>query len=329
MSSDALPVDGSGPLRPPRPGWDQAPPALRSAIERWLGAPVVSAVSQPGGFSPGLAVRLQAANGRRAFVKAVAPGPNLVAPAMLRRERLIVSALPAEAPIPRLLLSYDEGEEGWVALVFSDVEGANPVTPWQSADLRRVLHAMTRLAETLTPSPLALDLATPVGTWSVLTGRYWESLAASGDARASDWPLRHAAALAEIERGAAEAAAGGSLIHLDVRSDNLILARDDVWFVDWAHARIGAPWLDLLFFAPSVEMEGGPRPEDLLEGHPLLRGVDRSAVDAVVAAIAGFFTWQGLQSPPPGLPTVRAFQAAQGAVARRWLARRLGLPPPG
>jgi hypothetical protein len=30
-----------------------------------------------------------------------------------------------------------------------------------------------------------------------------------------------------------------------------------------------------------------------------------------------------LRPPPPGLPTLREFQAAQGAVARRWLAEFL------
>jgi len=39
-----------------------------------------------------------------------------------------------------------------------------------------------------------------------------------------------------------------------------------------------------------------------------------------VAAVAGFFTSRALQPPPPGLPTVRAFQAAQGEVTRRWVA---------
>jgi len=34
----------------------------------------------------------------------------------------------------------------------------------------------------------------------------------------------------------------------------------------------------------------------------------------------GDFTSQALLPPPPGLPTVRAFQAAQGQVARSWLA---------
>lgn len=247
---------------------------------------------------------------------------------MYRRERLIAAGLPPEAPVPRLVMSYDEGEEGWVALLFADVEGAPPVSPWRRHDLDRVLRAMTGLAGTLTPSPLAVDVATPVGDWNVIAGRQWAAIAASPPDGIDDWSLRHAEVLSRVEEHAAAASAGNTLLHLDVRSDNVVLAADNVWFVDWAHARVGAPWVDLLFFAPSVEMQGGPRPEEVLTDHPLLRGVRSAHVDAVVAAIAGFFTWQGLQPPPPGLPTVRAFQAAQGAIARRWLARCLRLPAP-
>ncbi len=51
------------------------------------------------------------------------------------------------------------------------------------------------------------------------------------------------------------------------------------------------------------------------------RLADRNAITASLAAIAGYFTYQ---PPPLGIPTVRAFQAAQGAVRRKWLAERTG-----
>ncbi len=53
-----------------------------------------------------------------------------------------------------------------------------------------------------------------------------------------------------------------------------------------------------------------------------LAGTDE--VDAVLASIAGFFTHRALLPPAPGLPGLREFQAAQGEVARAWLARRTG-----
>ncbi|MFI7404394.1 aminoglycoside phosphotransferase family protein, partial [Streptomyces sp. NPDC049541] len=42
-----------------------------------------------------------------------------------------------------------------------------------------------------------------------------------------------------------------------------------------------------------------------------------------LAALAGYFVAHALQPPPPGLPTLRAFQRAQGDTALAWLRRRL------
>ncbi len=95
--------------------------------------------------------------------------------------------------------------------------------------------------------------------------------------------------------------------------------------VDWPHARVGAPWVDAAFFAPSVAMQGGPQPEEIISRLSHARHADPDALTAVVAAVAGFFTGEGLRPAPAGLTTLRAFQAAQGEAARSWLARRTGL----
>ena len=99
---------------------------MRAEIERRLGSAVVAARTQTGGFSPGVATRLELADGRRAFVKAVSPVPNAVAPTIHRREGRIVAAIPASAPVPRLLFMLDDDLDGWVVLAFEDVEGRQP-----------------------------------------------------------------------------------------------------------------------------------------------------------------------------------------------------------
>jgi hypothetical protein len=53
-------------------------------------------------------------------------------------------------------------------------------------------------------------------------------------------------------------------------------------------------------------------------------GVDDDQVDAFLVAIVGFFAHVVSLPPPPGLPTIRAFQAAQGTQAAAWLAARRG-----
>ena len=65
-----------------RVAWADLPARVRDVVEEILGAPVVEAVSQPGGFSPGSADRVRTADGRRAFVKAVA---GVGEPALARR----------------------------------------------------------------------------------------------------------------------------------------------------------------------------------------------------------------------------------------------------
>jgi aminoglycoside phosphotransferase (APT) family kinase protein len=300
---------------------------VRGAVEAWAGCAVAHAASQATGFSPGVAARLSLADGRKVFVKAIGPIPNPDTPAFHRREARIVAALPTTVPVPRLLWSYDEGEGGWVVLVFEDVDGWHPAQPWQTTELERVVDALAAMAASLTPSPL---VAPVVGSASAALGstlRGWQPLRDSQPSHLGHldaWSARHLDALADLEANAAAAGAGDTLLHFDVRADNMLLTPDHVWFVDWPHACVGAAWIDIVFFAPSVTMQGGPPPEDVIARHPACRAADPLAITAAVAAAAGYFTHRALQPPPPGLPTVRAFQRAQGVVARDWLAQRTG-----
>jgi aminoglycoside phosphotransferase (APT) family kinase protein len=304
--------------------WWQAPAVVRAAVERWLGSAVTAAATQSGGFSPGVATRLRAADGRHVFVKAIGPAPNPDAPAIHRREARNAAALPSAAPAPRLLWSADD-LDGWVVLVFEDIAGHAPALPWRPAELDRVLAALARLAEYLTPSPLPAGVVGLASQDSLFARGWWPRLVDAPPAGLDAWSARHAARLAALEADAPAAVAGDTLLHLDIRADNLLLTDDRVVVVDWPHARVGAAWVDAVCFAPSVTMQGGPAPDALLARVPTATSADPAAVTAAIVALAGFFTWEALQPPPPGLPTLRPFQAAQGAVARAWIAERTGL----
>jgi aminoglycoside phosphotransferase (APT) family kinase protein len=303
--------------------WSALPLRLRAAVEQRLGSPVVAARTQPGGFSPGVAARLELADGRRAFVKAVSPLPNAKAPSIYRREGRIVAAIPSAAPVPRLLWMLDGDPDGWVVLAFEDVEGRQPEVPWRDDELELVLEAMAALAADLTPSPLRPPLVGDAAeAFGGLDGLSWASLVATPDPALDPWSARHLADLVALEASAPEAARGDTLQHFDLRADNLLLTADGVRVVDWPHAHVGQPWIDLVWFAPSVAMQGGPPPRDLVARYGPARVADPAALDAVIVGVAAYFTVGSLQPPSPGLPTLRAFQAAQAEVARAWLAER-------
>jgi Ser/Thr protein kinase RdoA (MazF antagonist) len=245
-------------------------------------------------------------------------------PSMHRREAEIAAALPAEAPAPALLFAYDDGS--WVVLGFEDVEGRQPRIPWRRDELRRVLDALARLAGALTPSPIGLPSFAETWAGDLRGLRTLLEQRASGDplAGVDPWLAGQLARVAEIEEGWPEASAGESLLHVDVRADNIILGENRVVLVDWPGAAVGAAWIDLLAMLPSVAVQGGPKPWELFDDHPVAESADPAAVDSILAAITGFFVERGRRPDPPGLPTVRRFQAAQGIEAARWLERRLG-----
>jgi aminoglycoside phosphotransferase len=299
--------------------WEGLPISVRATIERGLGSPVTSAVTRPGGFSPGVAARLELADGRSVFAKAIGPEPNPDSPEFHRREARVAAALPQETPAPRLLFTADE--EGWVTLVFEHVDGREPELPWREDELARVLDALTDLAAALTPPPLE---APPVAEALDKLFHGWRTLVSRGAVGIDPWAAERLGELAALEAGWAEGAAGSTLLHCDVRADNILLAPDRVVFVDWPHACVGAAWIDLLAFLPSVAMQGGPRPWEIFDEHPLGRDAPAEQVVPVVAALAGFFVERSIQPPPPGLPTLREFQRAQGVKALAWLQRSLG-----
>lgn len=315
----------------PRLQWHELPEDLRTWVGDVLGAPVVAAHSQLGGFSPGTADRVRTAAGARAFVKAVSSAQNQLTLQLHRQEAHVVAHLPASARTPRLIDVYDDGS--WVALVMEDIEGHQPSVPWQSCELEAVWTTLEALADSLTPSPL-VDVPSMVDS-------YAEPFA--GWVRLHDDPptdldpslTAHLDELADLSNRGLAALAGSTLVHGDVRADNLLVRQDgSVAVVDWPWASIGAPWMDRLLLLVNVDLYGGHDPESWIDHH--LRDVDPDDLTAVIAGLCGYFTDVARQPSELSLPTVRAFQADQARSTQQWLRRRLdrgessrskGLPP--
>lgn len=299
----------------PRPAYDTLPASVRAAVDGVLGSPVVHARTQAGGWSPGVAARVRCADGTAGFVKAVSAEVDPFTPGLHRREAEVVRALPAAVGSPRLLGGYDDGT--WVALVLEDVEGMAPVLP---RDLPAVLRALDRLAAVAAPEglrPADEELAGDFGGWA--------RLAAAGADRLTDWQQRHLDRLVELESRWPQACAGDRLLHLDVRTDNVLLRADgEAVLVDWPWAAAGDPVLDVVAFLPSAVLSGGGDPERLLQRTSAGRRADRDVVTCLVAAFCGRVEEHARRPPPPALPGVRAFQAAQGVAAGAWLRQRTG-----
>lgn len=301
-----------------RPPYDVLPARVRAWVDGALGSPVLSWVSESGGFSPGVAARLACSDGTRAFVKAVSAEVNPVSPGMHRIEARVTAALPSSLGSPRLLSSYDDGT--WVALLLEEVDGRPPHVPWRPAELAAALRALDRLAE-VPALPGLVSFAERIGDEFAS----WRRLAQHPPPDLVGWQGAHLADLLALEALAVEAAAGDRLLHLDARGDNMLLRADgEVVLVDWPWAAAGDPVVDVVCFIPSALLAGARDPEALLASSEVGRRADPTAVNAVLAAFTGLMEHSRRKPAPPGIATVRAFQAAQAQVAGRWLRRRLG-----
>lgn len=294
----------------PRISWGAVPPHVRAAVEQALGSPVTEAVTQYGGFSPGAAVRVVCEDGRRAFVKAVGLSLNPDSPGLHRGEIHAMSVLPDGVPAPRKLASYDDGD--WVALVLEDVDGHRPDVPWLGPEVAAMSVALGHLARTKAPEALptfadAVNMLTswdnvtanPAGIDSTLLDRLPEMLAAQSLAR--------------------EVTPGDALVHWDARADNVLIRAGRAVLLDWAWASRGAPWLDSLLLAMDFRIQGGPDADGFLRGNAATRDVQPAHLRSVVACMVGVWADCARRPPPPGLPTIRSWQAHCCDHALRWL----------
>jgi aminoglycoside phosphotransferase (APT) family kinase protein len=295
---------------------------LHQTVTNLLGGPVTRVVSQSNGFSPGSADRVVTADGRRAFVKAVRRDRNPGTYHLHSREISVMAAMPAGVRAPTLLGSYRTAD--WVALILSDIDGRHPGESLDGSDVGPVLDALgtfsTVPAHTLGGLPRAADeFRGEAAGWAELE---------ADDALGVVPPWVHSSF--DRLRGAADAVAaaveGESLLHLDCRADNVLIdPAGAAWVIDWPWASIGASWVDGLTYLLDARLRGERVDADaLLREHPLFAGVPADSIDAVLAAITGYFFNKARQPAPPNMPALRDFQRREALAGTDWLHERWG-----
>jgi hypothetical protein len=278
---------------------------LDERIERAVGSRPVRYELRPGGYSTADRYAVTLADGRNVFVKS-AEAPNLAG--WLRREHEVYTALSGSF-IPRLEGWDDDGVRPVLAI--EDLSGADWTPRWDAARVAAVLEALEELAAATPPpnTPLVRE------SFAELFDRWCD--VESDPAPFLSAGLRDAAWLERalpVILAAVDSApvSGGRLCHLDVRSDNLCLRDGHAVLVDWNWTSLANPAIDIAAWLPSLRVEGGPLPWEVLPDG----GVLGAWVAGVWAAVVGL-------PPPETAPHVRDLQRRQLAVALDWIDRDL------
>lgn len=155
----------------------------------------------------------------------------------------------------------------------------------------------------LTPSPsrrlplLVDEIEQPFGGWARLAEHRPDHL--------DPWVEARLDQLARLAARGRAALAGDTVVHTDIRADNLLIGADGaVTVVDWPWGSVGAAWFDRLCLVINADLYGGHDPECLVEDH--LGAVPAADITAVLAGMCGYFTDAARQPVARGLPTVRS-----------------------
>jgi thiamine kinase-like enzyme len=283
------------------------PRDLASRIERLVGAKVESYTPVAGGYSP--AIRLLCRTSTTSFFAKVGATPSTSG--FLRREIHVYDTVSAEF-MPRVIAAEDH--ETAPILILEDLSTGQWPPPWDEPRVELVLARIHDMHHT------QVSLASN-GQMHGVPGSNWQAVAAEPKPflalGLADGAWLESALPLLIRHEARCRSDGTSLTHLDLRSDNMCITERGVVFVDWNHACLSNPVLDLGFWLPSLAYEDGPAPEQILPKAP-----------DVAARVCGFFAARAGLPAVRDAPRVRAVQRQQLEMALPWAVRALDLPPP-
>ncbi|HVF56888.1 MAG TPA: phosphotransferase [Pyrinomonadaceae bacterium] len=320
------------------------PPEIIERAASELGSRVAGAQALVGGYTPQRLCRLVLADGRSAVLKAAGPNEDaaqsgdsvtqqvIVWTEVLRKEISVYRDTPHLARWRPLFLGSFE-ENSWVALLLEDLSGAGRVPPWTAEAIGETarglaeFHAATLGGSSERKTVLCEDTLRLFARIRE-RGRHAGDLPANWDTDAW-WNWLASAA----DAGEATFAAGVEVdephcfTHFDVRSDNMFLREGRLVLIDWSSGGWGPPFIDSVYWALGVEIEGGPPAPGVHEQY-LARAnfASPGALKKTLAFCAAFFV-NGLQvaTAPPAVQSVRRRFLAP---TLRWFAETHDLDAP-
>ena len=301
--------------------WSRLPLAAHDWLRKQLKDETLTFTSTIGGYSGGVAGLLTVSEDEF-FVKAVPLDAPPAADYMT--EARVARVLASKVPTPRLL--FDGSVDGWVVLVFEAAEGQTPEEPWQRDQLLSVIDMLDEFSPRLTPSPVA-SLPTVADR---MRGRCstWSQLLATGSCgllsieELNQWEQEHLPELARLESSWENLVQGETLLHFDLRHDNLkIDEHGQISVLDWGRACIGPSWVDVVCLLLESDV-GSTDLESLFRQSALATEADPQSVDAFLTILASYWRHAATltHDVPAELKRRREFSSKStlGWIQQRW-----------
>lgn len=291
-----------------------------------LDSPVVAWTPAVGGFSAGIAARVETADGRKAFVKAVNEKTHPDTASLFRAEAATLhdfAAFPVLRPlIAPLIATLDHAD--WVGLVLEEIDEDTLRQPFIRSQVAAVDDGLAQLADAL--DDISSQVEAPDMPITAMSNS-WSSLAR--DVHLLDpWTRSHLGEITSLATRAGEVLRGDHLLHSDLRSDNIMIGgvgvNQHVVFIDWARMCRGPRWFDAFMLAFDLATSGGEvDADDYVGSSNTLADVAPQDITAVIAAFTGEQLLASRQPSNRVRPEFRAWQEHLGSGGLAWLRKRI------
>lgn len=236
------------------------PPYLQDILEDNFGKKLVRWTIPDCGLSAALRFSVQMDDRSHVFVKAATDEETAK---WLRTEYTVLSAVRGKC-MPHVIKWIDRPGIHPI-LVTQDLSGAYwPASHrgviWRDGDFDVLFSGIQELS----------GLEVPAGLPVLQNGKHaiWSKIAINPKKIlnigicSEKWLGRSINALIEAEK--IVDTTGNQLVHGDVRSDNVCFVDSQAMFVDWSHAALGNRLYDLASVLPTIHLEGGPVPYEIM-----------------------------------------------------------------
>ena len=246
---------------------------IASRLQQFFDSAPIDWQETPGGYSEAHRGIVTLKSGKRVFVKvATNEKTNL----WLHHENAIYQYVQAAFMpkyygfIPETVGNHD------AILILEDLSAAHWPPPWTDEIVTKVQDALKKLNAIDAPDflPSMESRRSSLGGWAEVKRNPLLFLTVGTCSEA--WLSSYIDTLVQAEEAAD--LSSETFVHMDIRSGNLCVDDGQVKFLDWSHAEKGNAALDLIFWLPSLALEGGSLPEEIITAHPNL-----------LALVSGYF----------------------------------------
>ncbi|MBS1735159.1 MAG: phosphotransferase [Bacteroidetes bacterium] len=236
------------------------PPYLKKAIENRLNQKIVFWTKPDFGLSNAIRFSLLLENNNKVFVKAATDTDT---EGWLRTEHSVLSSYKEEF-MPKIIDWIEEPENFPILITqdFSDAYWAanNNGVSWRNGDIDLLLETVKRLSNVKGHHTLSHLKSNNANVWTKIASNPDGFLKLKLCSK--KWLLDNIEYLIMAENNVNET--GTTLVHGDIRSDNICIKNNNVVFVDWSNAAIGNAEHDLANLLPTLQLEGGPLPFQIM-----------------------------------------------------------------